>query len=85
MSNKKHVPFYYDQDHSYPALSISIYSELIKSKQTFLLVYTAVFAYLISAWTIDGIIISEMLWVTIGLFLAVSGSTLLKILSPIIL
>ncbi len=63
---------------SYSQLSFSLYGELIKSKQTFLLVYTAIFAYLITAWTTNGIIISQMLMVTVGLFLAVSGSTLLN-------
>jgi len=60
------------------SLSISILSELIKSKQTFLLLYTAVFAYLISAWTTTGIVVSTFLWLNVGLFLAISGSTLLN-------
>jgi protoheme IX farnesyltransferase len=63
---------------SYSQLSFSLYGELIKSKQTFLLVYTTIFTYLISAWTTTGIIISQLLIVTVGLFFAVSGSTLLN-------
>ena len=62
----------------YSSLSLSIVSELIKSKQTFLLLYTAVFAYLISAWCTTGIVFSTFLWLNIGLFLAISGSTLLN-------
>jgi len=60
------------------SLSPSILSELIKSKQTFLLLFTAVFAYLISAWTTTGIVICTFVWLNIGLFLAISGSTLLN-------
>jgi protoheme IX farnesyltransferase len=63
---------------SHSQLSFSLYGELIKSKQTFLLVYTAIFAYLISAWTTTGINLSQLLWVTVGLFFAISGSTLLN-------
>jgi len=59
-------------------LSLSVLSELIKSKQTFLLLYTAVFAYLISAWCTTGIVLSTFLWLNVGLFLAISGSTLLN-------
>ena len=33
-------------------IPFSLYGELIKSKQTFLLVYTTFFAYLVSAWMI---------------------------------
>lgn len=62
---------------SYPPISFSTYGELIKSKQTFLLVYTTVFAYLISAWN-TGIIFSDFIWLIIGMFFAVSGSTLLN-------
>jgi protoheme IX farnesyltransferase len=60
------------------SLSLSIFSELIKSKQTFLLLYTAVFAYLISAWTTTGIVVSTFFWLNFGVFLAISGSTLLN-------
>jgi len=63
---------------SHPHLSFSLYGELIKSKQTFLLVYTTIFAYLISAWTTTGIILIQLLWVTVGVFFAISGSTLLN-------
>jgi protoheme IX farnesyltransferase len=63
---------------SYPPLSFSVYSELIKSKQTFLLLFTTIFAFLISSWTTTGIILSKLLIVTVGLLLAISGSTLLN-------
>ncbi len=54
-----------------------LYGELIKKKQTFLLVYTSLFAYLISAWstTFD---LNVFLWLTVGIFFAISGSTLLN-------
>jgi protoheme IX farnesyltransferase len=54
-----------------------LYGELIKSKQTFLLVYTTFFAYLVSAWSL-GINFSLFLWLMVGVFFAVSGSTLLN-------
>ncbi|MHA1978653.1 MAG: heme o synthase [Candidatus Hodarchaeales archaeon] len=54
-----------------------LYGELIKSKQTFLLVYTSFFAYLISAWS-TGINLSVFLWLNVGVFFAISGSTLLN-------
>ena len=58
----------------YPPLTLSSYSELIKSKQTFLLVYTTIFTYLISAWnTPDGIVIWELIWITISLFFVIMG------------
>ncbi|MFX0210936.1 MAG: heme o synthase [Candidatus Hodarchaeota archaeon] len=63
--------------YSYPPLSFSTYSELIKSKQTFLLLYTAIFTYLISAWD-TGFDLLKFIWFTIGLFFAISGSTLLN-------
>ncbi len=59
-------------------LSLSLYGELIKSKQTFLLVYTTIFAFLIASWTTTGIVLSKLFWVSLGLFFAVSGSTLLN-------
>ncbi|MFW9905544.1 MAG: protoheme IX farnesyltransferase [Candidatus Thorarchaeota archaeon] len=61
----------------YPPLSFSLYGELIKSKQTFLLLYTAVFAYLISSWGVNFIFHKFTLFI-VGLFFAVSGSTLLN-------
>lgn len=61
----------------YPPLSLSTYSELIKSKQTFLLLYTGIFGYLISAWG-SGLNLLNFIWFTIGLFFAISGSTLLN-------
>lgn len=62
---------------SYSSFSFSLYSNLIKSKQTFLLVYTAVLAYLISAWPV-GILPIDFLWTIGSIFFAVSGSTLLN-------
>ena len=63
--------------HAYPPLSFSTYSELIKSKQTFLLLYTAIFAYLLSAWRTE-ISLFHFIWFTISLFFAITGSTLLN-------
>ncbi len=54
-----------------------LYGELIKSRQTALLVYTTGFAYLMSAWNI-GINAMQAIVLIIGLTLAVSGSTLLN-------
>ena len=62
---------------TYPPLSFSTYSELIKSKQTFLLLYTAIFAYLISVWGTT-FSLFHFIWFVIGLFFAISGSTLLN-------
>lgn len=53
------------------------FAELIKGKQTFLLVFTALFAYLISAHP-DQYDFVNLLLLIIGLFFAVSGSTLLN-------
>jgi protoheme IX farnesyltransferase len=61
----------------YPPLSFSLYGELIKSKQTFLLLYTAVFAFLISSWGANIVFYKFILFI-VGLFFAVSGSTLLN-------
>lgn len=54
-----------------------LYGELIKSKQTVLLVYTTGFAYLMSTWNV-GINLLQALLLIVGLTLAVSGSTLLN-------
>ncbi|MCK4849192.1 MAG: protoheme IX farnesyltransferase [Candidatus Heimdallarchaeota archaeon] len=59
------------------ATSFFLYGELIKSKQTFLLVYTTFFAYLVTAWPI-GIDLCIFLWLMVGVFFAVSGSTMLN-------
>ena len=56
---------------------VLLYGELIKSKQTFLLLYTTFFAYMITAWT-SGFSLSILLWVIVGVFFAISGSTLLN-------
>ena len=58
-------------------LSFSLYSELIKSKQTFLLLYTAIFAYLISSWE-SRFMLTDFIGLMVGLFFAISGSTLLN-------
>lgn len=62
---------------SYSSLSFSLYGNLIKSKQTFLLIYTTIFAYLISAWPVE-FLPFDFLLIIVGVFLAVSGSTLLN-------
>lgn len=67
----------YEHTTTYSTLSFSIYGELIKSKQTFLLVYTTFFTYIISAWT-NGFNLSHFIWIIIAMFFAVSGSTLLN-------
>ncbi len=56
---------------------ISLLGELIKSKQTALLVYTTVFTYLFSSWNM-GIDFGFALLLIASLVLAVSGSTLLN-------
>lgn len=56
---------------------IWIYSELIKWKQTLLLVFTAIFAYLISAVT-TSFILTNLIFLFISIFLAISGSTILN-------
>ncbi len=56
---------------------LSAYVELIKGKQTFLLVYTTLFAYLVSAWP-DDVNHAVLLWLLISMFLAVSGTTMLN-------
>ncbi|MHA2368239.1 MAG: UbiA family prenyltransferase, partial [Candidatus Hodarchaeales archaeon] len=58
-------------------IPLPLYGELIKGKQTVLLIYTAVFTYLISAWEKE-IEIFQLIWLVIGLFLAISGSTMLN-------
>ena len=75
----------HNQMHSYDTPTVAstmttpvfLYGELIKSKQTFLLLYTTFFAYLITAWT-SGFDLSILLWVNVGVFFAISGSTLLN-------
>ncbi len=56
---------------------LSLYGELIKSRQTALLVYTTGFAYLLSAWQ-TGIDWPHATVLIVSLFFAVSGSTLLN-------
>lgn len=53
------------------------YLELIKGKQTFLLVYTTLFAYLVSAWP-SLINPPSLVWLLIAMVLAVSGTTMLN-------
>ncbi len=57
-------------------LSLRLYLGLIKEKQTILLVFTSVLAYLISAY--PTISLSDSLWLLFSIFLAVSGTTLLN-------
>ncbi|MHA1221883.1 MAG: heme o synthase [Candidatus Heimdallarchaeaceae archaeon] len=57
-------------------LPVSLYFELIKAKQTFLLTFTAVFSYLISASVKFNF--KDFFWVFTAIFFAVSGSTLLN-------
>jgi protoheme IX farnesyltransferase len=56
-------------------IPFSLYGELIKGKQTFLLCYTALFAYLASGYP-DNLSFIITISLLIGLFFAVSGSTL---------
>jgi protoheme IX farnesyltransferase len=55
----------------------SLYGDLIKGKQTFLLLYTVFFAYLISAWP-SRLSAIDLAWLVVSLFFAISGSTLLN-------
>ena len=59
----------------YPFLPLEVYGGLIKGKQTILLVYTSVMAYLVSAlqYTFN---LEVFIWLTVSMFFAVSGSTL---------
>ncbi|MHA1201263.1 MAG: protoheme IX farnesyltransferase [Candidatus Heimdallarchaeaceae archaeon] len=57
-------------------LSLRLYLGLIKEKQTVLLVFTSILAYLISAY--PTISLSDSLWLLFSMFLAVSGITLLN-------
>ncbi|WP_457558394.1 protoheme IX farnesyltransferase [Candidatus Harpocratesius sp.] len=54
-----------------------IYSELIKWKQTLLLVYTSIMAYFISIGA-NSIIISDLLFLFVSMFLTISGTTILN-------
>ncbi|MFQ5977782.1 MAG: heme o synthase [Candidatus Heimdallarchaeota archaeon] len=58
-------------------IPLHLYGDLIKGKQTFLMIYTALFAYLISSWPkrVNG---DQLMGLVVGLFLAISGSTLLN-------
>ncbi|MHA1952981.1 MAG: heme o synthase [Candidatus Heimdallarchaeaceae archaeon] len=57
-------------------LPISLYMEIIKARQTFLLLFTSYFAYLISAW--PQIELLNSIWLLLSMFLAISGSTMLN-------
>ncbi|HDZ19330.1 hypothetical protein LCGC14_1016550 [marine sediment metagenome] len=58
---------------------ISLNGELIKTKQTFLLLYTSVFAFFITAVEFPGVYTwDELVFVTLSLFLAISGTTALN-------
>jgi len=56
---------------------LGLYSELMKAKQTFLLIYTAIFAFLISAWP-DQFDLFRFIFLLVSLFLSISGTTLLN-------
>ncbi|MCK4895982.1 MAG: protoheme IX farnesyltransferase [Candidatus Heimdallarchaeota archaeon] len=57
-------------------LPLRLYLGLIKEKQTIVLVFTSVLAYLISAY--PTISLSDCLWLLFSMLLAVSGTTLLN-------
>jgi len=58
---------------------LKIYGDLIKAKQTMLLLYTGIFAYLITVVESSAQFnFFELLYLIISLFLAVSGSTVLN-------
>ena len=59
---------------------IWIYSELIKWKQTLLLVYTAIFAYLISVRSIESASFEllDCIFLFISMFFTISGTTILN-------
>ena len=59
------------EQHSSMLIPLGLYGELIKGKQTFLLVYTSFFAYLISAW--PNVELLTSLWLFLAIFAAVSG------------
>ncbi len=58
-------------------IPFSVYGDLIKGKQTFLLVYTTLFAYLVSSWP-TLINPFTLAWLLISMTLAVSGTTMLN-------
>ncbi len=55
-----------------------MYGELIKTRQTILLIYTAVFAYFITAAELEIFNWFALIFMILSLFLAVSGSTALN-------
>jgi len=57
---------------------LSIYGELIKTKQTILLLYTAIFAYFITAAELHIFNWWDLIFMILSLFLAVSGTTALN-------
>jgi len=58
---------------------LSLNGELIKTKQTFLLLYTSVFSFFITAVEFPGVYTwFELVFVTLSLFLAISGTTALN-------
>ncbi|MFX1252578.1 MAG: heme o synthase [Promethearchaeota archaeon] len=58
-------------------IPFSLYKQLTKPKQTFLLLYTGIFAYLISAWGYN-FNIFDLFWLIVGQFLAISGATMIN-------
>ena len=62
-----------------PSNYLSIYSELIKAKQTILLVYTAIFSFIITTVEISKVFDwIRFLFLVLSLFLAISGTTVLN-------
>ncbi len=58
---------------------LSLNSELIKTKQTFLLLYTSIFAFFITAVEFPGVYNwFQLVFVTLSLFFAISGTTALN-------
>ncbi len=57
-------------------IPFSLYGELIKGKQTFLLLYTSVFAYLVSSY--PNPVASDAILLSVAMFFSISGSTLLN-------
>ncbi|MFX1511446.1 MAG: protoheme IX farnesyltransferase [Promethearchaeota archaeon] len=57
-----------------PFIPISLYGELIKIKQTMLLLYTGVLTYLILSWPSINVI--TLVWLNFSLFFTISGATL---------
>ena len=57
---------------------VSMYLDLIKAKQTLLLLFTSIFSYLISVVEFSAIIWLDLILFSISMFLAISGTTMLN-------